>query len=252
MRRSAGRNRSSVSTRSHPGGGSALVDVDAQHLGQQELAVLPDRERRAHPVPGHLAEQPVETGAQVGRRGGRRPDVADRRKRLQGRVEVDRDADDDVVSSISPATPSVVSRAWPLTTAKNFSGSSMAACATQGPASPSRPNQAADLDEIEHLGQVITEHARTIAQQIRTDQCIDLSGTNVVVTGGHVGLALETTRALGKAGASSPWARATRTAPRPRWPGSSASRSGGWTSCARSRSTPSSPSTSTPAVRSTS
>ncbi|WP_049568625.1 SDR family NAD(P)-dependent oxidoreductase [Streptomyces sp. SBT349] len=31
---------------------------------------------------------------------------------------------------------------------------------------------------------------------------IDLSGTNVVVTGGHVGLGLETTRALGKAGAS--------------------------------------------------
>jgi NAD(P)-dependent dehydrogenase (short-subunit alcohol dehydrogenase family) len=31
---------------------------------------------------------------------------------------------------------------------------------------------------------------------------IDLSGTNVVVTGGHVGLGLETTRALSKAGAS--------------------------------------------------
>jgi NAD(P)-dependent dehydrogenase (short-subunit alcohol dehydrogenase family) len=31
---------------------------------------------------------------------------------------------------------------------------------------------------------------------------IDLSGTNVVVTGGHVGLGLETTRALAKAGAS--------------------------------------------------
>ena len=31
---------------------------------------------------------------------------------------------------------------------------------------------------------------------------IDLSGKNVVVTGGHVGLGLETTRALGKAGAS--------------------------------------------------
>src|SRR5205823_6415468 len=31
---------------------------------------------------------------------------------------------------------------------------------------------------------------------------IDLSGTNVIVTGGHVGLGLETTRALAKAGAS--------------------------------------------------
>jgi NAD(P)-dependent dehydrogenase (short-subunit alcohol dehydrogenase family) len=31
---------------------------------------------------------------------------------------------------------------------------------------------------------------------------VDLSGTNVVVTGGHVGLGLETTRALSKAGAS--------------------------------------------------
>ena len=31
---------------------------------------------------------------------------------------------------------------------------------------------------------------------------IDLSGTNIVVTGGHVGLGLETTRALSKAGAS--------------------------------------------------
>ncbi|GAA3388382.1 SDR family NAD(P)-dependent oxidoreductase [Cryptosporangium minutisporangium] len=31
---------------------------------------------------------------------------------------------------------------------------------------------------------------------------IDLSGTNVIVTGGHVGLGLETTRALSKAGAS--------------------------------------------------
>ena len=30
----------------------------------------------------------------------------------------------------------------------------------------------------------------------------DLSGTNVVVTGGHVGLGLETTRALSAAGAS--------------------------------------------------
>jgi NAD(P)-dependent dehydrogenase (short-subunit alcohol dehydrogenase family) len=33
-------------------------------------------------------------------------------------------------------------------------------------------------------------------------QGIDLSGTNVIVTGGHVGLGLETTRALSKAGAS--------------------------------------------------
>ncbi|MGC7094407.1 SDR family NAD(P)-dependent oxidoreductase [Amycolatopsis lurida] len=33
-------------------------------------------------------------------------------------------------------------------------------------------------------------------------QGIDLSGTNVIVTGGHVGLGLETTRALTKAGAS--------------------------------------------------
>ncbi len=33
-------------------------------------------------------------------------------------------------------------------------------------------------------------------------QGIDLSGTNVVVTGGHVGLGLQTTRALSKAGAS--------------------------------------------------
>lgn len=31
---------------------------------------------------------------------------------------------------------------------------------------------------------------------------IDLSGTNVIVTGGHAGLGLETTRALAKAGAS--------------------------------------------------
>ncbi len=31
---------------------------------------------------------------------------------------------------------------------------------------------------------------------------IDLAGTNAVVTGGHVGLGLETTRALSKAGAS--------------------------------------------------
>lgn len=31
---------------------------------------------------------------------------------------------------------------------------------------------------------------------------IDLSGTNVVVTGGHAGLGLETTRALSRVGAS--------------------------------------------------
>jgi NAD(P)-dependent dehydrogenase (short-subunit alcohol dehydrogenase family) len=31
---------------------------------------------------------------------------------------------------------------------------------------------------------------------------IDLTGTNVIVTGGHVGLGLETTRALSKASAS--------------------------------------------------
>ncbi|MFD8377032.1 hypothetical protein ACFV2X_00295 [Streptomyces sp. NPDC059679] len=31
---------------------------------------------------------------------------------------------------------------------------------------------------------------------------IDLTGTNVIVTGGHAGIGLETTRALSKAGAS--------------------------------------------------
>ena len=42
---------------------------------------------------------------------------------------------------------------------------------------------------------------------------IDLTGRNVVVTGGHIGLGLETTRALSRAGASVTVASATRTAP---------------------------------------
>src|ERR1700754_203416 len=42
--------------------------------------------------------------------------------------------------------------------------------------------------------------AASTADEVLTD--IDLFGTNVVVTGGHVGLGLEITRAISKAGAS--------------------------------------------------
>ncbi len=42
--------------------------------------------------------------------------------------------------------------------------------------------------------------AASTADEVLAD--IDLSGKNVIVTGGHVGLGLEVTRALAKAGAS--------------------------------------------------
>ncbi len=98
----AGRSRSSVSSRSQPGREFvALRDVGAQHLQQQQLALLLDRERRADAIAGHLVEQPVEDRVQVRRLGRRRAHVADRRQRLRqqclaDRVDVDVAADDHV------------------------------------------------------------------------------------------------------------------------------------------------------------
>jgi hypothetical protein len=102
MRSSAGRSRSSASSRSRPGGEYGLVDVGAEHVQQQELTVLPDGERGAHEVAGHLVEDPVEAAAQAGCRGGRRTDVPDRWECLQQhglscRVELDMSAEDDGV-----------------------------------------------------------------------------------------------------------------------------------------------------------
>ena len=71
---------------------------------------------------------------------------------------------------------------------------------------------------------------------------IDLTGRNVIVTGGHAGLGLVATRALAAAGASvtvgsrDPDRAATR-----RRRHRAASRSAGWTCSTRRRSTPSSP-----------
>ena len=74
-----------VDEQAQPAGGQeGLVDVAAQHLQQEQLAVLPDREGRAEPVAGRLVEEPQQGGEQpVPVRGGGGPDVGHRRKRLQ-------------------------------------------------------------------------------------------------------------------------------------------------------------------------